>query len=112
MIDAASPQREQIFSAIRAFTCATVAEAEAATLAIIRLVNAGEPYMTGFRVFRDGSQWCAVGPEFKDLMSSPAGFGGTPAEAVAAYQKATAHEARFRNFDCPGIANFTVETTD
>lgn len=43
MIDMASLTREHVYSAIRAFTCATVAEAEAATKAIIRLVNNGFP---------------------------------------------------------------------
>lgn len=43
MIDMASPVREHIYSAIRAFTCATVAEADAATKAIIRLVDDALP---------------------------------------------------------------------
>lgn len=43
MVDMASPVREQIYGAIRAFTCATVAEAEAATRAIIRLVDNALP---------------------------------------------------------------------
>lgn len=43
MVDMASLAREQVYSAIRAFTCATVAEAEAATKAIIRLVDNALP---------------------------------------------------------------------
>ena len=43
MVDTATMLREQIYSAVRAFTCATVAEAEAATKAIIRLVDNGLP---------------------------------------------------------------------
>ena len=43
MIDAASMAREQIYSAIRAFTCATVTGAEAATKAVIRPVNNALP---------------------------------------------------------------------
>ncbi len=43
MIDAASVARQQIYSDIRAFTCATVSEAEAATKAIIRPVNNALP---------------------------------------------------------------------
>lgn len=43
MIDMASPVREQVYGAIRALTCATVAEAEAATKAIIRLVDNAMP---------------------------------------------------------------------
>jgi len=40
--------------------------------------------MTGFRLFRDGNRWCAVGPDFEDLATSPAGFGTTTEEAVEA----------------------------
>lgn len=39
----------------------------------------GEP-----RIFRDGNQWCAVGPGFKNLQESPAGFGDTPDAALYA----------------------------
>ena len=43
MIDSASVIREQIYSAIRVFTCATVSEAGAAAKAIIRLVDNAMP---------------------------------------------------------------------
>jgi hypothetical protein len=43
MVDMATILREQIYSAVRAFTCATVAEAEAATKVIIRLVDNAIP---------------------------------------------------------------------
>jgi hypothetical protein len=33
--------------------------------------------MTGYRLFLDGNKWCATGPGFEDLQSSPAGFGST-----------------------------------
>jgi hypothetical protein len=36
----------------------------------------------GFHLLKDGDTWCAVGPEFVDLVQSPAGFGNTPKEAV------------------------------
>lgn len=35
-------------------------------------------------LFKDGGQWCAVGPDFIDLQVSKAGFGNTPAQAFAA----------------------------
>lgn len=38
----------------------------------------------GFRIFRDGTAWCAVGPGFTNLQESPAGFGDTPAAALSA----------------------------
>lgn len=31
----------------------------------------------------DGNQWCATWPDFINLQESPAGFGDTPAEAIA-----------------------------
>ena len=43
MIDMASPIREQIFSAIRAFTSSTTSEAENATAAIVRLIANATP---------------------------------------------------------------------
>lgn len=46
MIDMASPAREKIRSAIRAFTSASVAEAEAATFAIIRIIQDNTPETT------------------------------------------------------------------
>jgi hypothetical protein len=41
--DEATPIREEIFTAIRAYTAATVAEAEQATRAIIRIVRNNVP---------------------------------------------------------------------
>lgn len=43
MIDAASPVREKIYGAIRAFTSSTVSESEDATKKIIRVVNDALP---------------------------------------------------------------------
>lgn len=40
------------------------------------------------RTFMDGNQWCAVRPDFTNLQESPAGFGDTKEEAVAALQSA------------------------
>jgi hypothetical protein len=39
--------------------------------------------MTGYRVFRDGSVWCATGPGFTNVQWSPAGFGRTKENARA-----------------------------
>lgn len=38
------------------------------------------------RVFMDGNEYCAVMPDFINLMESPAGFGKTPKEARANLQ--------------------------
>ena len=38
---------------------------------------------TNISIFRDGTAWCAVYTEsFVNLQESPAGFGGTPLEAI------------------------------
>ncbi len=42
----------------------------------------------GARVFRDGNAWCATRQDFIDLQASPAGFGDTALEALAALCKA------------------------
>lgn len=39
------------------------------------------------RVFKDGSAWCAVRPDFINLQESDAGFGDTPEAARAALAK-------------------------
>ena len=36
------------------------------------------------RTFKDGNAWVAVRPDFINLQESPAGFGGTPEEAIKA----------------------------
>ena len=38
---------------------------------------------TDIRVFLDGNAWCATGAGFQNLQESPAGFGDSPATAVA-----------------------------
>lgn len=43
------------------------------------------------RVFKDGSAWCAVLPDFVNTQESPCGFGDTPEEARANLEKAVAH---------------------
>jgi len=41
----------------------------------------------GFRLGKDGSAWCATRNDFIDLQESPAGFGDTALEAIAALAK-------------------------
>lgn len=46
--------------------------------------NEGLPDVsTGWHIFADGNQWCAVGPTYTDLQQSIAGFGYTQREAYA-----------------------------
>ena len=42
----------------------------------------------GVKLEKDGVAWCATGPGFTNLQESPAGFGGTKLEAMAALAKA------------------------
>lgn len=55
MVDTATKLREEIYSAIRAFTCATVSESEAATKAVIKIINNGLPYAPSGRKKEDDS---------------------------------------------------------
>jgi hypothetical protein len=41
----------------------------------------------GARVFKDGAAWCATRKDFDNLQESPAGFGDTALEALAALAK-------------------------
>lgn len=41
------------------------------------------------RTFMDGDAWCAVHPDFVNLQESPAGFGATRDEAIAALVRAS-----------------------
>lgn len=63
----ASKLREEVFTAIRAYTAATVAESEAATMAILRLVENATPtddetctgcYGTGYDSTREARCHC------------------------------------------------------
>lgn len=63
----------------------------------------------GFHVFRDGDQWCAVGPHFIDLMKSDAGFGDTVEDAVSALCKSFALDPWWRNKSLPTVDLFQVD---
>lgn len=52
----------------------------------------------GFHVFRDGNEWCAVGPHFRCLADSGAGFGETPEAAVEALREVIKHMPTFADF--------------
>lgn len=54
----ASHLREKIYCAVRAFTCATAAEAEQATRAIIRLVADAAPSIPNARRSRKEESGC------------------------------------------------------
>lgn len=68
----ASPIRERIYGAIRAFTCATVSESEAATGAIVRIVTDSMP----------SSGWRDVGDAPEDEHVILATSGGHVGEAI------------------------------
>lgn len=46
----------------------------------------------GARLYMDGDAWCATRVDFQDLQASPAGFGSTAIEALAALCKALGYE--------------------
>ena len=58
----------------------------------------------GFHLPKDGDVWLAVGPEFVDLVRSPAGFGNT--------REAVGNSAQLRTADTrhalPKLGQFTV----
>lgn len=61
----------------------------------------------GFHLFRDGDAWAAVGPEFVDLVRSPAGFGLTKEAAVRALQ-AELRKAGWPDYRIPKLGEFKV----
>jgi hypothetical protein len=60
-----------------------------------------------FHLFRDGSAWAAVGPDFVDLVQSPAGFGPTPEEAVRALRPELRKQG-WPDHSIPRLAAFKV----
>jgi hypothetical protein len=64
----------------------------------------------GFHLFRDGADWCAVGPHFENLAISVAGFGKTQTEAVATFcENLRASKPQFyRRHALPNLADFKV----
>ena len=61
----------------------------------------------GFHLLKDGDVWLAVGPEFVDLVQSPAGFGDTPEEAVREL-RAQLRKAGYPDHSLPRLGEFTV----
>ena len=49
---------------------------------------------TGFKLFKDGNQWCAAKGDFVNLQESIAGFGDTPFEAFVALCRKVKAEVR------------------
>jgi len=68
----------------------------------------------------DGNAYCAVWNDFDDLKASPAGFGKTPDEAIAALAKSSGRSLESESFDTQAalvkyrrvIAQLEVQTTD
>jgi len=61
----------------------------------------------GFHLLKDGGTWLAVGPEFVDLVRSPAGFGNTRQEAVREL-RAQLRIAGYPDHSLPRLGHFTV----
>ena len=53
---------------------------------IYSLIQIGaEDIYIEFKCFKDGNQWCCVGPDFTNLQESTAAFGDTRGQAIKAY---------------------------
>lgn len=63
--------------------------------------------VTNFCLYMDGNAWCAVGPGFYDIASSPCGFGDTQADAVSEFDKAR-RDYRMRNWPDLKVSDFVV----
>ena len=61
----------------------------------------------GFHLLKDGGVWLAVGPEFVNLVRSPAGFGATRKEAVREL-RAQLRMAGYLDHSLPRLGDFTV----
>ena len=61
----------------------------------------------GFHLLKDGGTWCAVGPEFVDLVRSPVGFGSTQAAAVGEL-RARLRRDGYPDRALPKLGDFTV----
>jgi hypothetical protein len=61
----------------------------------------------GFHLLKNGEVWLAVGPEFVDLVRSPAGFGTTRKEAVREH-RAQLRKAGYPDRSLPRLSDFTV----
>jgi hypothetical protein len=64
----------------------------------------------GFHLFMDGDAWCAVGPHFQDLATSPAGFGSTTEQAVDALHRELRTDPWWDNKALPPLSAFAVHT--
>jgi hypothetical protein len=71
------------------------------------MTSAHDDIADGFHLMKDGNAWCAVGPEFVDLVQSPAGFGETPQAAVKALQ-VELRKAGYPDHRIPMLGEFTV----
>ena len=67
--------------------------------------------MSGYRIFKDGDQWCAVGHDFIDLQQSPAGFADTPGEAIEQLMKEFGKEWAAKNGEWVKRARADAATT-
>jgi hypothetical protein len=65
----------------------------------------------GFHLLKDGGVWLAVGPEFVDLVRSPAGFGDTREKAVREL-RARLRMAGIPTTPCRGSASSRSTTND
>lgn len=71
--------------------------------------NEGLPDVShGFHIFADGNVWCAVGPDFIDLVKSRAGFGYTPEDAYADWWYANQNTVFWQTNAKPDFDKFVI----
>ena len=63
-------------SAFILHACNNIERLEKVNEALVRALE------SDYRVYKDGTSWCAVGPSFTNLQESEAGFGDSPLEAL------------------------------
>jgi hypothetical protein len=61
----------------------------------------------GFHLLKDGGVWLAVGPEYVDLVRSPAGFDNTQKEAVREL-RTQLRTAGYSDHSLPRLGKFTI----
>jgi hypothetical protein len=63
----------------------------------------------GYRIFKDGDAWCAVGPEFVDPAASVSGWGDSPTEAYIDWCRRSLLDHERRDQLLPLFADFQIE---
>lgn len=97
------PRKAQRFNS-HAF-CTICYDASFAAILYPLLVDNGYHRME-WQIIRSGNRWCAIGPDFENLETSPVGWGDSP---IAARQALDAeYRERFEPLSVPPLEDFAV----